>query len=83
MHQLLLSQLSESRHVGMPKAFMPMTCHLITVPMHRQACWLREIQMEKVQAVHLPLYLHQQHTTRFPDLHHVGVDVDLVTNLVE
>jgi hypothetical protein len=33
--------------------------------------------------VHLPLYLCEQHTTRFPDLHHAGVDVDLVANLIE
>jgi hypothetical protein len=39
--------------------------------------------MEKVQAVCLPLYLRPQHTTRFPDLHHAGVDVNLVANLIE
>jgi hypothetical protein len=39
--------------------------------------------MEKVQAVRLLLYLRQQHTTRFSDLHHAGVDVDLVANLIE
>jgi hypothetical protein len=39
--------------------------------------------MEKVQAVLLPLYFRQQNTTRFPNLHHAGVDVNLVANLVE
>jgi hypothetical protein len=60
---------------------MPKPRHLIAT--HRQACRLCELQMEKVQAVLLPLYLHQQNTTRFLDLHHAGVDVDLVANLVE
>jgi hypothetical protein len=78
MHQLLPSQLSESRHIDVPEALMPTPCHLVA-----QACRLRELQMEKVQAVRLPLYLRQQHTTRFPDLHHASVDVDLVANLIE
>jgi hypothetical protein len=39
--------------------------------------------MEKVQAVRLLLYVRQQHTTRFSDLHHASVDVDLVANLIE
>jgi hypothetical protein len=81
MHQLLPSQLLESRHVDMPEALMPMSCHLITVPTHHQACRLRELQMEKVHVVRLPLYLRQQHTTRFSDLHHASVD--LVVNLIE
>jgi hypothetical protein len=67
----------------MPEALMPTPRHLITMPTHRQACRLREFQMEKVQAVHLPLYLRQQHTTRFPDLHHAGVDVNLLANLTK
>jgi hypothetical protein len=83
MHQLLLSQLSESHHVDMPEALMPTPRHLIIAPTHRQACQLRELQMEKVQAVCLSLYLCQQHTTRFLDLHHIGVNVDLVANLIE
>jgi hypothetical protein len=83
MHQLLSSQLLESHHVDVPEALMPTPCHLVVVPTHRQACRLRELQMEKVQAVHLLLYLRQQHTTRFLDLHHVGVNVDLVANLIE
>jgi hypothetical protein len=60
MHQLLLSQLLESRHVDVPEALVPMPYHLITAPTHRQACQLRELQMEKVQLVHLLLYLRQQ-----------------------
>jgi hypothetical protein len=83
MHQLLFSQLSESRHVDVPKTLMPMPCHLITTATHREACRLCEIQMEKVQAVHLPLYLCQQHTTRILDFHDAGVDVDLIANLIE
>jgi hypothetical protein len=83
MHQLLSSQLSEGRHVDMPEALMPMPHHLVATPTHRQACRLRKLQMEKVQAIHLPFYLCQQHTTRFLDLHRVGVDVDLVANLIE
>jgi hypothetical protein len=83
MHQLLPSQLSESHHVDVAEALMPMSHHLIAAPTHRQACRLRELQMEKVQVVLLPLYLRQQNTTRFLDLHHTGVDVDLVANLVE
>jgi hypothetical protein len=59
MHQLLLSQLSERRHVDMPKALMPTPRYLIVMPTHRQACRLSELQMEKVQAVCLPLYLRQ------------------------
>jgi hypothetical protein len=39
--------------------------------------------MEKVQAVLLPHYLRQQNTIRSPDLHHAGVDVDLVANLID
>jgi hypothetical protein len=83
MHQLLPSQLSESRDVDMPKALMLMSCHLITTLTYHQACRLREPQMEKLQAVCLPLYLHQQHTTRFLDLHHADVDANLVANLIE
>jgi hypothetical protein len=83
MHQLLPSQLSESRHVDVAEALMPMPRHLVVAPTHRQACWLCEFQMEKVQAVLLRLYLHQLNITRFLDLHHTGVDVDLVANLVE
>jgi hypothetical protein len=83
MHQLLPSQLSKSRHVDVPKALMLTPRHLVVVPTHRQACQLCELQMEKVQVVHLPLYLHQQHTSKFPDLNHAGVNVDLVANLIE
>jgi hypothetical protein len=83
MHQLLPSLLSESRHVDVPKELVPTPCHLIAAPTHRQACRLHKLQMEKVQAVHLSLYLRQQHTIRFSDLHHVSVDVDLVANLIE
>jgi hypothetical protein len=39
--------------------------------------------MEKVQAVLLPLYLHQQHTTRFLNFYHAGVNVDILANLIE
>jgi hypothetical protein len=60
---------------------MPIPRQLVAAPTHRQACRLCELQMEKVQAVHLLLYLRQQHTTRFPDLH--NADVDLVANLIE
>jgi hypothetical protein len=83
MQQLLLSQLSESHHVDVPEALMPTPCHLIVAPTHRQACRMRELQMEKVEVVLLPLYLHQQHTTKFSDLHHASVDDDLVANLIE
>jgi hypothetical protein len=83
MHELLPNQLSESHHVDVAEALMPTLRHLVVVPTHRQAYWMRELQMEKVQAVLLPLYLHQQNTARFPDLHHASVDVDLVANLVE
>jgi hypothetical protein len=83
MHQLLPSQLPESRHVDMPEALVPTPRHLITAPTHHQACRLRKLQIEKAQAICLPLYLCQQQTTRFSDLHHTGVNVDLVVNLVE
>jgi hypothetical protein len=59
MHQLLPSQLSESCHVDVPEALMPMPRCLVVVPTHRQACRLHEFQMEKVQVVLLLLYLRQ------------------------
>jgi hypothetical protein len=67
----------------MPEALTPTPHHLVVVPTHRQACRLHELQMENVQAVCLPLYFRQQQTTRFSNLHHTGVNVDLVVNLIE
>jgi hypothetical protein len=50
---------------------------------HREARWLHELNVEKVQAVHLTPYPCQQQTSRLPDLHHISVDVDLVANLIK
>jgi hypothetical protein len=60
MHYLLPSQLSESCHVDVPESLVQMLHPLIATPMHHQACLLRKLLMEMVQAVHLPLYLRQQ-----------------------
>jgi hypothetical protein len=83
MHQLLLNQLSESHHVDVAEALMPIPRHLVVTPTHHQAYRLRKLQMKKVQVVLLPLYIRQQNTIRFSDLYHAGVDVDLVANLIE
>jgi hypothetical protein len=65
------------------KVLVPTPCQLVAPPTHSEARRLRELNVEKVQMVHLVLYLHQQQTTRLMDLHHVCVDIDLVASLIE
>jgi hypothetical protein len=79
----LSSQLLKSRHVDVLEALMPMPCHLIAPPVHSEAHWLRELNVEKVQAVHFMLYPHQQQTSGLLDLYHTSVGVYLVDNLID